>query len=329
MDKSDEGPSLINASETELDGSYRVAGIPPGRFYMVVGNSVTPVDFPGSRLENVDFILEPPKLLKVSGRVVRNQNPANIPLDTVSLKTEDWRRPLSARIVPDGRFEFPEVPPGIYRLAAAGAPDFSARVVVVGNDDMTSLEMRVPARKTITGRIIMEDGSAAPPIPLRLHADAPDRHGWASEGVEVRTTADGGFAFEILEGTYNVHVFGVPVGFHLKSASYGAVDLASKSMVVRADDTETLRLTLGRGPGPGAVIVKGQVVGEASSIMLVGPQGTFQALVAPDGTFGFPSVPPGAYQAMLNGKGVFAFSEIVVGPDGISDWTWKLGTDPK
>jgi hypothetical protein len=347
---------------TDNEGGYRFDDVPSGRYFIVLGSLRLPTFFPGTAnqadafvvspeqggaIASKDFVVRPPLEVRISGRVIR-QSPGPVGgnfgglILILSADDEVVGDIFPVDVAGDGSFAIPGVQAGVYELKVKGAPPDSTLTVVVGKEDIEGISVPVPVDKTIGGLVVLDDGGAIPDVRFGLRAQrvvAPVRpitltpgtvapsaiDGGATPSYDIRVEpkSNGAFQATLPEGTYQISVGGIPAGFHVKSATYGAVDLRKGPAIVTPTANEELRVTLGRGPAPGTVIVKGKVTGAGFSVSLApdGPpvDADLSATIAPDGAFEFASVPPGVYTAWVLLGGGVSFRTIVIGPAGVTD----------
>jgi hypothetical protein len=204
----------------------------------------------------------------------------------------------------DGSFEFHGVTAGSYVLEAReGYPGdrMAYSNVVVGNNDVTTslTYTAVPTYVRVSGRVVADDGSTP-----RLNRS---RIVLANTGTPFQVAADGAFTMNLAEGTYEVSVKDLPVGYSLKPIS-------------------TLRIQPQNGPvAPELVLtiaalprfrVYGRVKADpptrsvegADVRLTMGPE-DYSATVAADGTFELPGVLPGTYSLSIR---PFGFTNVNV-----------------
>jgi hypothetical protein len=147
-------PVLVSISQTDDDGRYRLADLPPGRYHIFAGlidhpnyypgtasladAAVVTID-PGATIAGIDFKLTRPAAIRVSGRI---SGPANIPDlagRTVTLSPRGRGAALmTTTLDADGAFTFSPVSPGDYQLAST-VPGASTLSVTVADDDLTDV----------------------------------------------------------------------------------------------------------------------------------------------------------------------------------------------
>ena len=126
---------------------------------------------------------------------------------------------LTARVHPDGQFEFAQVPPGNYHIHAqasdysALAPLFGTFQVTVESSDLTNLTLSLNRGTRLEGQLELKP-QVGTPIPSDLSniwISAPMADGTLSRGVSTtRTARDGRFLFDSPDGERVIRVTEVP-----------------------------------------------------------------------------------------------------------------------
>jgi hypothetical protein len=253
---------------------------------------------------------------KISGRVLGlSTAEALSDSTTVMLSSQVFNLYLTAEIKRDGSFVFPKVYRGTYQVQLNGTVQNIGMAPVevnVAGSDVTNVEISVPRRKEVSGRIILEGRGVTPrlSLPLTTISNAVGASQAPTSYIQIQPQRDGAFKVVLPEGERQLgQPSGIPAGYALKSAHYGSTDLASSPLRVTAANEELLlRITT---PDLPAVRVRGKIVGLSAAELSAGrarvnlrdPALTedLQARVMPDGAFEFPSVFPGNYTAELSG----------------------------
>jgi hypothetical protein len=153
--------STISVGQTDGTGRYRLYDIPTGAAYVITSGlpdrptyypSVTDISAArgvavtaGITTAEVDFTLQSPYAVKVSGRVTASLDAARESLK-VALSPTPESRPLESSIRPDGTFDIPDVPPGLYSVRIVpdiGVPAFS---ITVEEHDFSGIEIGTSRR---------------------------------------------------------------------------------------------------------------------------------------------------------------------------------------
>jgi hypothetical protein len=300
-------PPPESSTLTDKEGRYRLNNLPPGRYYIMAGAFGEPTYYPGtaamemgtainiasgSNTQNLDFKLL--KLLggKIGGRVNASARDPQIKATLLGGKLEEL---LDTPIAADGSFEFGHVPPGTYLVGLfPRPPGFSSLVVPVGDKDATGLELTLPPTRSVSGRIVIDNG----PLPHSLLAFSTNQ-----SYVSSNINPDGSFTVRLHAARHRVDLAGMPVGYSVSSVKIGSQD-ATEGFAVGNSDISGVVITVSaprRLPR-----IQGSVTGlaadrlAAAKVELTGPIiGSLQAPLKPDGSFDFAAVIPGLYRLRL------------------------------
>jgi hypothetical protein len=246
-------------------------------------------------------------------------------------------------VAPDGSFVFGGVAPGAYTVRAVGFADTPLSqdgdlTVDAGKDS----DVVIAAEPFILGKVVMENGE---PLPAEANTVAGDTAARALVSVTVvapagvnntlvsgasrPVRADGSFVL-LLKSRGGEHYFllpQLPLGYSVKSLSYGAMDVPRMPGRLRVHSTDDgsgpvdisenreLRVVLTAEPGP-RFKVSGRVLGPLPqtarpAVYIIegaaNARGPHEAEVSPreDGTFEFRQIPPGIYMVRwLGSQGV-------------------------
>jgi TonB family protein len=221
----------------------------------------------------------PPPWVKVSGRIIRPPAaPAGVRNQLTMTGTSGTLvlDNLSTIVNDDGSFEFPKVLPGNYavRLTSPVLP-VPPTSLVVGNKDLSGVEIAFPAMKEITGRVTIEGLGQITP---RLTFTLPDPSG-AIPATAVGQP-DGTFRLTLPDGERRL-TLSVP-GYSVKALSYGSVDLLREPLIkISSTDSAEFQVALvalAGGPGGGAGGVLGGVGGGTGMGV---PGGVLGGILAP------------------------------------------------
>ena len=190
--------SQVGSSRLTDDlGRYRISNFAPGRYIVSASvGAVFTTDLPGyarsyypgtpdaseAQFVNVttlldtigiDFSLARIQTARVSGIYLNSSGePQGGGINLISSRTASvTNMSVGARILPDGRFEFPNVPPGQYVIQAYRGSkngwtegEFAAVPVSVGGADVTGIVVQTSVGSTIAGRFVFDgDTSKLPP----------------------------------------------------------------------------------------------------------------------------------------------------------------------
>jgi hypothetical protein len=295
---------------TDNQGRYRLANVPPGRYYIMAGvvgeatyypatsrpnaEGATIVTVaPGSTTDNLNFRLLLDIGRRVSGRVTPNTGLA--PDVKATLAGSRVEEHLTVPLAADGSFEFGRVPPGTYLLSLFPPPaGLMPASVAVRDVDITGLQIVPPPTRTVTGRIVVQNG----PIPEGILGFYTTQ-----TYVGAAINPDGTFSVKLHAARHRADVAGMPVGYSLNSVRLGNEDVTQGFTVANADVSGiTINVTAPRR----LPRVRGRVVGlpparlAAARVEFTGPiVGTLETGLQGDGSFEFPAVTPGLYTMRL------------------------------
>jgi hypothetical protein len=153
-------------------------------------------------------------LVAVSGRVVLLDPAASMP-GTLSIVAhhEHDSVVLRASVQPDGSFEFPAVPPDTYTasLSGQGFDHHGTRVVV--DTPRTGLEIVLPARRELRGRVIVDGGRSVPANMKAIVSPCPPGNNGPCVMMALPVGTDGTFTLMLEDGHYEIELRGLPPGY--------------------------------------------------------------------------------------------------------------------
>jgi hypothetical protein len=298
----------VSTALTNNQGAYRLANVPPGRYYIVAGMLGQATYYPasieperatvvvvesGAALAGMNVRLVFPFGGRVGGRVTPSP-PADAPERAVlsGLKLEEL---LEVPVAADGRFDFGHLPIGAYLLSLFPTPPGARSMAfTVGEADVTTLEFVRPPVRTVSGRLVAQNG----PVPATvLGFSTPQSY------VNATIAPDGTFRARLHRERHRAELSGLPVGYSIASVRIGAQDVTSALAVGDADISGVVITVAAPRSLPA---VRGRVTGLAAArlagarVELTGPIiGLLDAPVGQDGTFEFAAVPSGLYRVRL------------------------------
>lgn len=247
-------PATGAITTTDDLGQFRLAGLPPGNYYVVATSTemwrnekkvmlgYPSTYYPGGPMEtaqtialgaaqhrrDLNFSLMSGAAVKISGRVVREngQPAANAGVSLAysypgagSIFTYGMR---SIRAGADGAFEIHNVPGGTYAVMAGG----DERHVTVADANTDDVVLTARTGSTVTGTIVTED-RVPPPFPssgVRLIADAPYGKVLPRVGA-LAVEADWTFKYDGLGGAFLFRLAGLPEGWHVRAVRLDDKDI--------------------------------------------------------------------------------------------------------
>jgi protocatechuate 3,4-dioxygenase beta subunit len=313
-------------AQTNDLGEYRLFGVNPGKYYLNAaatrpagekgGDSFTPTYYPGTidpaaagslevtpggQLRGIDLALRRGKTVRVRGKFSGPGSEQSSRNGTIQLYPRNiagmvsMARNFSSIRGTSGTFEFPNVLPGSYILAADQAEDkdkhYYARVALeVGNSNIDDLQLTLSEGIEIAGRIRVEgstEGMASAMVFLK------PRDIQFGANVNGRAKADGTFTLSpVPPGWHRVVLASQPPNLYIKSIRYGQDDALANGL--NATGPNQLEIVLSANGG--------RIDGQTSPAARVGliPKNGMQEFMKVttadnDGRFFFRAVAPGDY----------------------------------
>jgi hypothetical protein len=259
------GPGSVRT--TDDLGRYRLYGLPPGRYIVsaAIGN-VGSEDLPGyartyypgtlnaadaqyvaigtsQDVTNVDFSLQRTRTARIAGRIL---NAAGEPTTGGTVQLLPSARsaavtsvPLGARLQNDGRFEFPNVPPGQYVIQANRGRsqgwiegEFGALPVAVSGTDVVDLVLQMSAGSAVRGRFAFDTSDRSKPVnrsgielqAIPIDPDASPTNSFATANIHPDWT----FEMAGLNGPRRLQVVRTPAGWALKALRVNGIDATDR-----------------------------------------------------------------------------------------------------
>jgi hypothetical protein len=184
-----EASTLVALGQTDNSGSYRLEGIPPGRYFIVAGRVNSPTYYPGVRDLAAATILE-----------IR-ANTTAAPMD--------FEIPEQSAIpgLPEGYFRLPNTL-NLRILPEPPPVQISGRIVLKD----------APSGAPMPPRIVVD--ALAPVSRPNITSNRP---------VRVPVAADGTFTVPIQSGDWRIQVRGLPEGYSVLSITSGSADVQRQS----------------------------------------------------------------------------------------------------
>jgi protocatechuate 3,4-dioxygenase beta subunit len=338
------------APPTDDKGHFRMFGLAPGEYYVSAlsgafadpnaagGFGVTfypgvasasaakPVVLPPGRdVTGLQFALVPAAMARVTGTVVdgdgkpiSRSNLMLMPNERTGTSAFMMVRALAGD---DGTFSFRNVPPGAYTIQAYGAPvgnannlgafAFGYLTLDVDGKDLDGVRVRVPAPRSIRGKITFEGGSTPPaPDDVRVTALPVEFESAPIGGGPPPTKTNDDWTFEVsaMSGVRAVQV-SAPGGWFLQRIVRAGVDISDTPLDLREKDASDIELVLTTRPAivTGSVsLADGTPVTECSVVIFGadetkwGPWSRWVTLARPNqqGAFNVKGLPAGSYFAV-------------------------------
>src|SRR5665213_2113515 len=148
--------------------------------------------------------------------------------------------PIGARILPDGRFEFPNLTPGQYVIQASRGRsqpwiegEFGSMPVSVSDADVTGLTLQTKAGSSIAGHFVFEsDTGATPPLtsievsPVPVDFDNSPPNNWATAEIHD----DGTFEMAGINGSRRLQLLRAPSDWALREILVNRVDVTDQPL---------------------------------------------------------------------------------------------------
>ena len=260
----------VGGASTPTDdlGRFRIYGVPSGQYIVsaIVG-SVQTADLPGytrthfpgtpnageaqfvsvalsQEVTGIDFSLAREKTALIAGTLL---DAAGAPSTRGSVRLMTSQRSASAvstsigaRLLSDGRFEFPNVAPGQYiiqvdrgRRGSAIEGEFGAMPVSVNGVDVTNLVLQTSAGSSIAGRVTFDSylGAKAPrPAAIEINTVPidPDQSTTTPASADVRD--DWSFSIAGVNGPRRLQLLRAPAAWTLREIRVNGIDVTDRPL---------------------------------------------------------------------------------------------------
>ena len=306
----------VSIALSDASGAYRLANVPPGRYYIVAGAVGHATYFPGTSdieaagvvtidagpvTERADF-----RLTRSPGTRIRgNVTPPPSGQERAVISGVLLGELLEAPVREDGTFEFGRVPRGSYLLSLYPTPSGMASLPFqVGDQDALSLSLVRPPAWTVSGRVVAERG----PVPRALLGFSTAR-GY----VPTPINPDGSFTVRLHAAEHQVEIGGVPVGYALSSVRVGSQPAGRHAITVGGTDVNGVVVTIGAPPTLPRLRGRLRDGRAGTRVVATGPiVGAIETTMQADGSFEFAAVPPGLYRVSLPQETGVAEAQVVV-----------------
>lgn len=306
--------------EPAPDGSFKLQGLAPGRYTVVVRDQATHQEIlrmPGVTAPTDELVIVLGQRYTIPGTVTDADGKA---LGNVAIRYERvmefefFSGPFGEPVATtddQGRFTLTLRAGGRYEVSAVRAPFLPATVVVDLRDDPqqppSKLELRLETGGTVRGTAVRaKDGVPVPGLTVRVEPDDESAMlaSWDSDGEEAG--ADGAQTDD--QGRFELT--GVPYGVVTLVVTSGGdqrTPLTHKHVHARRDQAAETRIEI---PETGAI--RGRVLDEAGqplgdwyvfAVAMTFPQRHYGASADARGTFEFANVPEGSYSVLWSRQG--------------------------
>jgi hypothetical protein len=292
-------PPPVRITQTDDQGRYRLANIPPGRYWIAAGLVGLATYYPGQidallasvvtvtaeGPATIDFKLVTPLGGRVSGRVT--PPPAQSSGEIAVMSGVTLAEVAEVPVTADGQFAFGRVPPGRYLVSLFPTPPgFGSLTVDVREADISTLEIKRPPVHTVSGRVVPTSG----PIPNGILALVTD-----TSYVPITINPDGTFTARAHSARHRFDFGGLPSGYSMSSVRLGGRDVRQELTVGDADISGVV-ITLNAPSG--LPRIRGTISGltRPATVEMQGPiVGALKTAIGKDGSFAFPAATPGLY----------------------------------
>ena len=359
---SDETLVLVNLARTDDQGRYRLENVPPGRYFITAGFVNVPTYYPGvtarsdativemhagASLPGMDFSAASPSSIggAISGRVALSDFPdaQQLVLSGRPVNAGTAITRLQTPIGDDGTFVFPKVPSGAYSLRVLGPGNLIFGSAGTTTVEVADRDVEVQVKSDVSfvvGRIVTADGGLLPALPSENNSQIMVRslrpNGSESTGIQT----GGMFVLRRVQGEMSIGVDNLPLGYTVKSITYGARELVSGALRIDGPPVGEILITLDvKRPGDvqgvrvsgSAINLPAELFVQKTPRMLLTFSGgpLLETSLEKDGSFRFAKVPPGVYTIWFMSRAERLLgAPIVVGATDISDVSVDLRNNP-
>ena len=275
----------------------------------------------GQALSDLNMALAPTRTARISGTAVDSDGkPLLGGFITVLQRTGTMMfGGGGGQVRPDGSFTVSNVSPGEYTLAVNASGGFGATgetstaQVTVSGDDISGLRLTGVKPSTLTGRIIVDPAQRASLTPSTLRLIATPAH---PDDMPFMGNAPGkvndDFTFELKArpGEQLIRLAPTVLGWSLKTARYGGVDVSDTGIEIRAnEDVSGIEVELTNNPSEVSGFVtntRGESVKDYTVVVFAQDQQRWrfgsrylgQGRPDQDGRFKLRNLPAGQYYAI-------------------------------
>jgi hypothetical protein len=338
-------PALPRAM-TDPNGVFTIQNVPPDTYYVAAGFDDSPVFYPGTpdlaagksitttpttNLTALDLTIPvDARGVSVSGRVTAAGGRGAAGASVVIIRAPGTstrlppgilmsRPPRNAAVDSDGRFEIADVVPGTYRIEAQLSGVASqVQTVVVRDEAVRDIQFYFPVA-VLSGRILMQDGSAVPNVQAFNEAIVSTINNPNIVSSTLFPIArDGTFSRVIEADEYRFYLRYLPERYAIRSITAGSTDLLKNPIKIAGTDTVDIDIRVAaaaESPSVGQVKFRGVIRDVASGLppataeavtlccLSSGPVERRSTPLRADGSFEFSALPPGEYAIGLQVKG--------------------------
>ena len=256
-------PVRVSSATTDSEGHFRIAGLPPGRYYVAVNPVSTSartaypslfypdatslanaelLDLPSGKDQLLDIRVAGQRGFEVQGRIDVDTDSlsCNLVPDMESLRIAQFAAGTCAWDRKSRKFTVPNVAPGAYRLEAGWTADqrshAATRSITVADRNVDGIVISAAADRILRGSVQQDSPPAEPNWVVRLTAS------W--NGAVANAEPDGTFAFEeIPPGVFRVQVDRSPAQC-LQAIHQGWRDALREGVVIADQNSDPLQVVL-------------------------------------------------------------------------------------